>query len=61
MTPPATRHFATCATSRVLATSLFWLDDHEWWPYVPVFVATVASAERACSGCRVPSLSGHTS
>src|ERR1041384_7239543 len=31
--------------SRVLATSLFWLDDHRWWPYVPVFVGIVAPAE----------------
>ncbi|MGO4442484.1 rhomboid-like protein [Mycobacterium sp. 2YAF39] len=32
--------------SRVLTTSLFWLDDHRWWPYVPVFVGVVAPAER---------------
>jgi hypothetical protein len=32
--------------SRVLATSLFWLDGHKWWPYVPVFVGVVAPAER---------------
>jgi len=32
--------------SRVLATSLFWLDDHRWWPYVPMFVGVVAPAER---------------
>lgn len=31
---------------RVLVTSLFWLDDHKWWPYVPVFVGVVAPAER---------------
>ncbi|KUI09876.1 hypothetical protein AU190_05520 [Mycolicibacterium acapulense] len=31
---------------RVLTTSLFWLDDHRWWPYVPVFVGVVAPAER---------------
>jgi hypothetical protein len=31
---------------RVLATSLFWLDDRKWWPYVPVFVGVVAPAER---------------
>lgn len=31
---------------RVLATSLFWLDDRKWWPYVPVFVGIVAPAER---------------
>ncbi|MDT5012936.1 MAG: hypothetical protein QOH57_4553, partial [Mycobacterium sp.] len=24
--------------SRVLVTSLFWLDGRMWWPYVPVFV-----------------------
>jgi hypothetical protein len=32
--------------SRVLATSLFWLDDRRWWPYVPVFAGVVAPAER---------------
>jgi hypothetical protein len=32
--------------ARVLATSLFWLDDRRWWPYVPVFVGVVAPAER---------------
>jgi hypothetical protein len=32
--------------ARVLATSLFWLDGRTWWPYVPVFVAVVAPAER---------------
>ena len=32
--------------SRVLVTSLFWLDDRRWWPYVPVFVGIVAPAER---------------
>lgn len=31
---------------RVLATSLFWLDGRQWWPYVPVFAALVAPAER---------------
>jgi hypothetical protein len=31
---------------RVLATSLFWLDDHRWWPYVPIFAGVVAPAER---------------
>jgi hypothetical protein len=31
---------------RVLATSLFWLDDRKWWPYVPLFVLVVAPAER---------------
>lgn len=32
--------------SRVLAASLFWLDDRRWWPYVPVFVGVVAPGER---------------
>jgi hypothetical protein len=32
--------------SRVLATSLFWLDERKWWPYVPVFVGVVGPAER---------------
>ena len=32
--------------SRVLTSSLFWLDDRTWWPYVPVFVGVVAPAER---------------
>lgn len=32
--------------SRVLAASLFWLDDRKWWPYVPAFVGIVAPAER---------------
>lgn len=31
---------------RVLAASLFWLDDRKWWPYVPAFVGVVAPAER---------------
>jgi len=31
---------------RVLVTSLFWLDERKWWPYVPVFVVFVAPAER---------------
>jgi hypothetical protein len=31
---------------RVLVSSLFWLDDRRWWPYVPVFAAVVAPAER---------------
>lgn len=31
--------------SKVLASSLFWLDDRRWWPYVPVFAAVVAPAE----------------
>lgn len=32
--------------TRVLSTSLFWLDDRTWWPYVPLFVLVVAPAER---------------
>jgi hypothetical protein len=32
--------------SRVLTTSLFWLDDRKWWPYVPIFAGIVAPAER---------------
>ena len=32
--------------SRVLLSSLFWLDDRRWWPYVPLFAAVVAPAER---------------
>jgi hypothetical protein len=32
--------------SRVLATSLFFLDDRKWWPYVPLFILVVAPAER---------------
>jgi hypothetical protein len=32
--------------SRVLAASLFWLDGRMWWPYVPMFAAVVAPAER---------------
>jgi hypothetical protein len=32
--------------SRVLVASLFWLDGRMWWPYVPVFVAVAAPAER---------------
>ena len=32
--------------SRVLTTSLFWLDDRKWWPYVPAFIGVVAPAER---------------
>lgn len=31
---------------RVLTTSLFWLDNARWWPYVPVFAGVVAPAER---------------
>ncbi len=30
---------------RVLVASLFWTDDHRWWPYVPAFVGLVAPAE----------------
>jgi hypothetical protein len=32
--------------SKVLATSLFWLDGRKWWPYLPVFAGIVAPAER---------------
>ena len=32
--------------SRVLVTSLLWLDDRKWWPYVPIFVGIVGPAER---------------
>jgi rhomboid family protein len=32
--------------SKVLTTSLFWLDGRQWWPYVPMFVGVVAPAER---------------
>lgn len=32
--------------TRVLAASLFWLDDSRWWPYVPAFVTVLAPAER---------------
>lgn len=39
------RHLRT-EPVRVLATSLFWLDDRKWFPYVPVFVGIVAPAER---------------
>jgi hypothetical protein len=31
---------------RVLAASLFWLDGRRWWPYVPVYAAVLAPAER---------------
>jgi hypothetical protein len=31
---------------RNLATSLFWLDGLHWWPYVPVYAAVLAPAER---------------
>jgi hypothetical protein len=31
---------------RVLATSLLWLDERKWWPYVPIFALVVAPAER---------------
>jgi hypothetical protein len=31
---------------RRLLSSLFWLDDASWWPYVPVFAGVVAPAER---------------
>lgn len=32
--------------ARVLVSSLFWLDDRRWWPYVPVFATVVVPAER---------------
>jgi hypothetical protein len=32
--------------TRVLVTSLFWLDERKWWPCVPVFAGVVAPAER---------------
>ncbi len=32
--------------TRVLAASLFWLDDRRWWPYVGLFAGVVAPAER---------------
>jgi hypothetical protein len=31
---------------RALTTSLFWLDDRKWWPYVPLFAFVIAPAER---------------
>ncbi|MDO3639321.1 rhomboid-like protein [Mycolicibacterium arseniciresistens] len=31
---------------RVLVASLFWLDGRRWWPYVPVYAAVLAPAER---------------
>jgi hypothetical protein len=31
---------------RVLVTSVFWLDDRKWWPYVPIYIGIVAPAER---------------
>jgi hypothetical protein len=31
--------------SRVLTTSLFWLDDRKWWPYLPLFLLVVAPAD----------------
>ena len=38
--------------SRVLAASLFWLDDPRWWPYVPMFLGIVAPAERRLGSWR---------
>ncbi|WP_231988539.1 rhomboid-like protein [Mycobacterium sp. 1274761.0] len=32
--------------TRVLAASLLLTDDRKWWPYVPVFAAVAAPAER---------------
>jgi hypothetical protein len=31
---------------RVLGSSLFWLDDRRWWPYVPAYLTVLAPAER---------------
>jgi hypothetical protein len=31
---------------RVLVASLFWLDDHRWWPYVMPYATVLAPAER---------------
>ncbi|SEH48216.1 hypothetical protein SAMN04489835_0324 [Mycolicibacterium rutilum] len=47
---------------RVLTTSLFWLDDARWWPYVPVFAGVVAPAERRLRSWRwlLVGLSAHT-
>jgi hypothetical protein len=39
------RHLRT-EPKRVLAASLFLIEGRTWWPYVPVFVAVVAPAER---------------
>lgn len=39
-------HHLRAEPSRVLATSLFWLDDRKWWPIVPWFIGIVAAAER---------------
>jgi hypothetical protein len=46
---------------RVLLTSLLWLDDHRWWPYVPVFAAMLAPAERLLGRTRyvITGLSAH--
>lgn len=48
--------------SRVLAASLFWLDDRRWWPYVPLFVGVVAPAERRLGWWRwlLVGLAAHT-
>lgn len=32
--------------TRVLASSLFWLDGRRWWPYVPAYLTVLAPAER---------------
>lgn len=37
---------------RVLASSLFWLDDRRWWPYAVLFAAVVAPAERRLGSLR---------
>ena len=38
--------------ARVLASSLFWLDGRRWWPYVPVYAAVLAPAERRLGSWR---------
>jgi hypothetical protein len=37
---------------RVLIASLFWLDGRQWWPYVPVYAAVLAPAERRLGSAR---------
>jgi hypothetical protein len=39
-------HRLRAEPSRVLTTSLFWLDGRQWWPYAPAFIGLVAPAER---------------
>jgi hypothetical protein len=36
--------------SRVLAASLFWLDERKWWPYMPVFVGWLPRLNGGCIG-----------